>query len=102
MPVECRHIVTCKVCRRENVDYHEAAVSIRSWADAIADLAFRVQGEETIDAATPLLGAIGGLAWVISFRVGADIESETFSTRERGPKPVPKTEPVPAPSLGAV
>ena len=94
MSVECRHIATCRTCRRENVDYHEAAVSIRSWADAIADLARRVQEEETIDAATPLLDAIGGLAWVISFRVGADIEDETFSTRERRPMLVPRTEPV--------
>jgi hypothetical protein len=83
------------------VDYHEAAVSIQSWANAIADLSRRVGEEETIDAAMPLLDAIEALAWAIGQRVSAEIEDETLASVTRGPKPVPRTEPVPAPSEAA-
>jgi hypothetical protein len=100
---ECFHISRCRICRAENVEIHETAVTVRSWVDAIADLSRRVGEEETIDAAMPLLDAIGALACAIGQRAEVEIEDETLAPAPapRGPKRVPTPEPVPAPSLDA-
>jgi hypothetical protein len=85
----CDHGFECEACGPANVKYHDAAVHVREWAEAIEELAWTLMELKVDDGRSRrLLNGIEGLSWGIRWKAELDIENETTSHFEdERPKP---------------